>query len=342
MNKLLLLALASFVILFFLLFEWAGFQDVAAAFMTINPLYIPLIVLLPFAMLFVYGVRWNLLLRAVGVKADLRIVFKYVLIGAAFNNITPMVRFGGEPVKCFLLSKEISEDKRRILASLTMDSIITAISLLVLVYLGVVSLALFKILDWFTMYIILVIIILPLSIGSYTLYNKGLLAAFARKLSGVVSRFSPEIAKELPEIMLSFRESIRDSLRRPDVMGKALLLGLIERLLEVVGLYVVFQSLGINFDLFISAIVLGVGVVAGLVPLLPGGIVVYESSTILVMRLFAVSPALAATSILLWRGVTYWLVTLIGMGIGWFQGVKFTFKKYISPDEGTPSASPKI
>ena len=337
MSKLFLLALASFAFIFVWLIGWAGFQDVAAAFMTINPVYIPFIVLLPFAMLLVYGARWNLLLRAVGVKTSWRVILKYTLIGAAFNNITPMVRFGGEPVKCYMLSREISASKRRVLASLAMDSLITAITLLILVYLGLVSLAMFNILEWFTLYIILIIIILPLSVGSYMLYDRRALAAVSLRLAGLVSRFSPRIAKKLPGGMMNFRNSIRDSLKRRDVMAMAFLLGMLERMLEVLGLYLIFQSLGIPFDFFMSAIVLGVGVVAGLVPLLPGGIVAYESVTIIVLRLFNVSPALAATSILLWRGVTYWLVTIIGMGVGWLYGVRFAFRDF--SDSGRDSES---
>ena len=335
MSKLFLLALASFIFIFVWLIGWAGFQDVAAAFMTINPVYIPFIVLLPFAMLLVYGARWNLLLRASGVEASWRVVFKYSLIGAAFNNITPMVRFGGEPVKCYLLSKEIGVPKRQVLASLTMDSLITALTLLILIYLGLVSLAMFNILDWLTLYIILIIVITPLTIGLYVLYDKRTLKAVSRRLSGLVSRFSPGMAKDLPGSMLHFRESIKDSLKRRDVMAAAFLLGMLERLLEVLGLYLIFQALGIPFSIFMSAIVLGVGVVAGLIPLLPGGTVAYESVTIIVLRLFNVSPALAATSILLWRGVTYWLITGVGMAIGWVHGTRFAFKDYLESERAS-------
>jgi uncharacterized protein (TIRG00374 family) len=342
MSKLFLLALASFAFIFVWLLGWAGFQDVAAAFMTINPVYIPFIVLLPFAMLLVYSARWNLLLRSVGVETSWRIVIKYAFIGAAFNNITPMVRFGGEPVKCYMLSKEISASKRRVLASLAMDSLITAITLLILVYLGLVSLAMFNILEWFTLYIILVVIILPLSVGFYILYDKRALAAVSLRLSGLVSRFSPPIAKKLPGGMMKFRDSLRDSLKRRDAMAMAFVLGMVERMLEVLGLYLIFQSLGIPLDMFMSAIVLGVGVVAGLVPLLPGGIIAYESVTIIVLRLFNVSPALAATSILLWRGVTYWLITGVGMGLGWLHGVRFAFKDYFESGSDSDDGSEQI
>ena len=326
-----LLALASFAFIFFWLVRSAGIQEVTAAIITINPFYIPFIILLPFAMLLVYGARWKMLLRASGVEAGWRVVYKYAIIGAAFNNITPMVRFGGEPVKCYLLSREISVHKRRVLASLAMDSLITALSLMILIYLGLVSLAMFNILDWLALYVILLIIMLPLSVGSYILYDKRALSAVSSRLARTVSRFSSRAGENLPESMMRFRDNIRDSLKKRDVMAKAFVLALVERMLEVTGLYLIFQSLGIPFDLFMSAIVLGVGVVAGLIPLLPGGIVVYESVTTVVLRLFNVSPALAATSILLWRGAPYWLITGVGMAMSWLMGIRFAFKDYFDP-----------
>ncbi len=329
MKKVFLLALAGIAVLFFLLFEWVGMQDVAAALLSIDPVYLPLIVGLPFAMMFVYSVRWNLLLNSVGVDTSWRTVIKYAFIGAAFNNITPMVRFGGEPVKGYMIAKEISARKGDVFASMTTDSFVTATSLLVLIYFGAVGLLIFSMLNWFSLITLLSAIVLPAMFVFYVLFfNKRLLALSARKISGLVSRFSPEFGKEIPESVVNFRENIRDSLKRKDVMAASLLLGLTERMLEVLCFYLILLSMGIEMSLYSCAMVLGVGVLAGLIPLLPGGLVAYESSTMIILGLMRVSPATAATSIMLWRGVSYWLITGVGMGIGWFHGVKSTFKRY--------------
>jgi len=209
MKKVFLLALAGIAVLFFLLFEWVGMQDVAAALLSIDPVYLPLIVGLPFAMMFVYSVRWNLLLNSVGVDTSWRTVIKYAFIGAAFNNITPMVRFGGEPVKGYMIAKEISARKGDVFASMTTDSFVTATSLLVLIYFGAVGLLIFSMLNWFSLITLLSAIVLPAMFVFYVLFfNKRLLALSARKISGLVSRFSPEFGKEIPESVVNFRENI--------------------------------------------------------------------------------------------------------------------------------------
>ncbi|MBN2330848.1 MAG: flippase-like domain-containing protein, partial [Candidatus Aenigmarchaeota archaeon] len=129
-----------------------------------------------------------------------------------------------------------------------------------------------------------------------------------------------------------------------DVMVKALSLGLAERLLEVMSINVIFLSLGMDLGLYESAVVLGVGILAGLIPLLPGGLIVYESSTILVLGMLGVPNALAATSILLWRGATYWMITGVGVAVGWVHGLKFALRSAFSPGGvGSPKIqSPKI
>jgi uncharacterized protein (TIRG00374 family) len=326
MKYLFLAFLGGVAILVFVLLQWAGIQEVAAAFLGINPLYLPLIIGIPFLMMAVYTTRWNMLLKSVGVEAGWRVVWRHALIGAAINNITPMIRFGGEPVKCYLLSNEISCKKRTVLASLTMDSLITAITLLVLLYLGVFSMAMLNILDPITIYSVLIIILLPLPICSYIIYNKRLLLAFSRQLARLAGRFSPELARVMPDAILTFREELGDCVKRRDLMANALALGMTERLLEVIGLYVVLLSLGINIGLYASAVVLGFGILAGLIPLLPGGLIAYESSTILVLGVLGAPPAIAATSILLWRGVTYWMITGVGAAIGWLHGMKFALR----------------
>ncbi len=115
-------------------------------------------------------------------------------------------------------------------------------------------------------------------------------------------------------------------LQQMDVMAKALCLALAERMLETVSMYLVLLSLGVQLSLYSCAMVLGVGIIFGLIPLLPGGLVAYEYSSMVVLRLMGASPAVAGTSILIYRGVNYWLVTAIGLGLSWLSGIRLAFR----------------
>lgn len=327
MNKVILVFVASVAFLFFILQQWVGLAEISATLLSVNIIYLPIIIALPLLALCVYSLRWRLLLSGVGIDVDFKVVLKYSFIGAAFNNITPMVRFGGEPIKAYLLSREVTAEKKNVLASITMDSYITAITLVVLVYFGAVSLAFFNILNWMVSSIIMLFLLFPLLFGVYLLYDIRLLVLIGKRLARLIRRFSPNAGQGLEDELAVYRESIRESMKKKGIVLKALGLGAIERFLEILCLFTVFLALGVDLSFFASAMVLGVGILAGLIPLFPGGLVTYESFTIMTLGLLATPTVLATTSIILWRFVSFWVITFIGLLTGWLLGVKFAFKK---------------
>lgn len=327
MKKIILFLLASVIILTVMLQQWIGLDVIGSVLLSINPLFVPVIIALPFVTLLIYSFRWRLLLRSVDIDTDVHIVFRYALIGAVFNYITPMLRFGGEPVKGYMLAKHVRTHKQRVFASLAMDSIITFLSLLGLVYFAALSLSIFNIFDWFSLWTILTVVLMPLTVGGYVVYDKRALRYVSRKSEKLISKIRPGAAKGLTGDMMKFRDNMKKSLRRKDLLLKSLVLGLSERILEILTLYIIFVSLGVHIGLVECAIVLGVGIMAGGVPLLPGGLVVYESSTIFILTVLGVHFAPATSAILLWRFVSYWLVILVGIIYSWFYGISFSLRK---------------
>jgi uncharacterized protein (TIRG00374 family) len=327
MKKILLLLLSSIVVLALLLQQWVGFDIIWNVMLSIDPVLVPFIIILPFMTLLVYSYRWRFLLRSVEIDADVPVVFRYALIGAVFNYITPMLRFGGEPVKGYMLAKHMKTHKRRVFASLAMDSVITFISLLGLVYFAALSLSFFNILDWFTLWAILTVVLMPLTMGSYVVYDKRVLDYISRNVESLASKIRPGAGRGLPHDMMRFRENVKTSLQRKDLLAKSLLIGISERLMEIFTLYIIFASLGVEIGIVECVIVLGVGILAGGIPFLPGGLVVYESSTIFVLTLLGVNFAPATSAILIWRFVSYWLVIIVGIIYSWFYGISFSLRK---------------
>jgi len=323
MKKVILLVSFSLIVLFFILQQWIGLSEIFSAMLSINFMLLPLIIAMPFAALFMYSLRWRMLLQSVDVEAKHRVVFKYTLIGAVFNNLTPMVRFGGEPVKGYMLANQMSVPKKRVFASLAMDSVITVMTLMLLAYFGSMSLLMLNIIDVFMLWVILTLLLLPITTGSYVLYNKKLLVKATKKFSPVIERFSPNSTKNLVEDIVSFRESIGRSLKRKKILAKSLFVGTGERILEVGCFYLILLSFGVETTPFSAAVVIGVGVLAGLIPIFPGGVVTYEYFTILALGFIGVPFVTATGAVLIWRFVNYWLVIFVGLGLGSFYGVRF-------------------
>ncbi|MCD6495959.1 MAG: flippase-like domain-containing protein [Candidatus Aenigmarchaeota archaeon] len=322
MKKMFALMLLSLVMLVIVVQQWAGIENITTVVSGMNMFFLGLIILLPFATLLVYSTRWRLLLRSVGIEVRLSVVFRFALIGAFINYLTPMVRFGGEPVKGYMLSNYIAAPKRKIFASVAMDTIITFISVLLVIYYAAFSLSIFNILDWFTLWLILSVVMLPLTLGIYMVYEKRVLNYVTSNVSRIAGKIKRGTLKNLQKDSLHFRDNLKISLRRRDILAKSLGLAVFERFLEVLTIYIIFLSLGAKISLQESASVLGVGIMAGSIPLLPGGLVLYESSAILVLGLLGMPSIHATAGVLIWRFASYWLIILAGFIASWLFGIR--------------------
>ena len=327
MNKLVFLLPLSIILLLVVLQQWVGIANVGYVLLSMNPVYVPLAIALPFMTIMIYSVRWRMLLESVGIRAKTKVVFKYALIGMVFNNLTPMMRFGGEPVKGYLLAEEISASKKKVFASLFTDSIITLVSLLGIVYFSILGLMALNVLNATMTWMLFILVFVPIGIGAYILYNKRLLILIAEKVSRLTGKLRPGYGKNLPKDIVKFREIMKESVRRRDILAKSTAIAFAERIFEISSLYFILLSLGVDISIFSCTLVMGVGILAGNIPLLPGGLVAYESSTIFVLGLMGVPTVTATSAILVWRFASYWLMTFAGLVASWMYGVKFSLGK---------------
>jgi uncharacterized protein (TIRG00374 family) len=327
-GKLLLLFAVSVIILVVMLQSWVGITSIWDTMLTINPLYFVLIILVPFVVLYVYSYRWKLLLESVGVKVSVSDAFKYALIGTLFNNLTPMVRFGGEPVKGYLLADAKNVPKKRVFASIAVDTVVTLISIISLIYFSAIGLVTYEILDQTTISIVIASVVVPIVLISYMVYDKKLFISVTGAMSRAVGKLQSKHAGSIKKEALKFRELMKMSVKRKDILAKSLLISAAERLIEIAGLYVIFAALGYPISLQSCAIATSVGIIAGNVPFLPGGLVLFESSSILALGALGVPVLTATTAILILRFSNYWLVTFVGLLVSWGGGIKLSERKH--------------
>jgi uncharacterized protein (TIRG00374 family) len=69
--------------------------------------------------------------------------------------------------------------------------------------------------------------------------------------------------------------------------------------------------------------------IAGLIPFLPGGLVIVEGSFISIFALFGVPLNLAMAATLIERGISFVLSTMVGAGVFSYLGVKMARKPKI-------------
>ncbi|MFH0956638.1 MAG: lysylphosphatidylglycerol synthase transmembrane domain-containing protein [Candidatus Aenigmatarchaeota archaeon] len=328
MGKVLLHFAASVIILAVMLQQWVGISSIWLTMLTIDPLYFLLIIAIPFIVLYVYSYRWKLLLESVGLKVSQNDAFRYALIGMLFDNLTPMSRFGGEPVKGYMLADAKNFPKKRVFASIAVDTVITLISIIGLLYFSTIGLATYGIMDTPTVFLIIASAVIPTMLTAYFVYNRSLFISVTGAMSKAIGKIQSKSAGNIEKEALKFREMIKMSVKRKDILAKSLMISAAERLLEIAGLYVIFAALGYPISLQSCAIVTSVGIIAGNVPFLPGGLVLFESSSILALGALGVPVLTGTTAILILRFSNYWLMTFVGLLVSWGGGINLSERKH--------------
>jgi len=86
---------------------------------------------------FFWALTWRIILKSYGIDSPWRAVFRALLSGYTVSYLTPSMYFGGEPVRVYLLSKEIGLPQPRLYATVLVAKLLEAISLVLFVILGV-------------------------------------------------------------------------------------------------------------------------------------------------------------------------------------------------------------
>jgi len=121
-KKTLVLFLISLGAIFFLLQQWVGFEEVFKVMFRANPVILAISISIFSVVVVLWGIRWKMLFKELRMNVSWRDVYKYLLMGLMFNNITPFLRFGGEPIKNYVISRDLSLSQEKTFVTISMDS----------------------------------------------------------------------------------------------------------------------------------------------------------------------------------------------------------------------------
>jgi hypothetical protein len=86
---------------------------------------------------FFWALTWRIILRSYEIDSPWRTVLRSLLSGYTVSYLTPSMYFGGEPVRVYILSKEIGLPQPRLYATVLVAKLLEAISLVLFALLGV-------------------------------------------------------------------------------------------------------------------------------------------------------------------------------------------------------------
>lgn len=291
---------------------------------------IALAVVIYFISVAIWATRWQATLSYIDCRTSF--INRYLILCATifFNNITPMVRVGGDPFgRVYMLHKLENTSYSSAMASSIGEHVfspLVVISFLMaglLLQFGKTSLQLTVIFGVVWALAALGTVFLPRFFFRRRIAVKGISRITNRVLGWIGKRKDIQEIREVVEAFYSSSYATIDKGKKTFVVGSlTLLIGA----LDVLRLYTIFLALGYRAEIPVLLVASSLPFIVGLIPFLPGGLVLVEGSLISAFALFGVPLSLAMAATLIERGISFVLSTIVGAIVFSFLGVRMTVK----------------
>ena len=335
--------LAFGVLMIILLIKWAGLEDVIEVLRGARLDYFLLAIGAYVAGILLWALRWRVLLKSLNIHASFRVILGALFAGIFVNNVTPGARGGGEPVRMYYLSKRSDGEYGPVLATVMADRVLDLIPTVIMILMSTVYV--YTLGSWSLTLILLaldvllaVLIITSLAI----LLNEGRTKRVSYWVFNLLSRIMPNKMKKyekkfihlievnVPKFQGGFKLLMRD--KRSFFL--ALFYSFLSWFFVLLRSYFVFYSLNYQIRLLDVMVVQMVGIVIGLVSIIPGGAGLIETVNSAVYVLLGIDKEVAVTATLVERLISYWAPTFFGGAIMAHFGIKVTEEKKGLTGEG--------
>jgi uncharacterized protein (TIRG00374 family) len=278
----------------------------------------------------IWAGRWQTALSFINCRINF--LTRYLILCATIflNNITPGARVGGDPFgRIYMLHKLENTSYSSGMASLIGEFALTPLVVVSFLMAGLflqfgkgsLQLGLLLIAAW--VLASLGTVFIPRLFFKKRIALKGISKIINRVLGWFGKREDVQATVEGIEALYLSTYTIMDKWQ------KVLLIGgwtLITGALDIFRFYAIFLALGYHptFSTLLAASSLPI--IVGVIPLLPGGLVLVEGSLISILVLFGVPPNVAMATTVIDRAITFALSTIVGAGVFSYLGVKMAAK----------------
>ena len=315
-KKFSLFAIGLFIFVF--VFYSIGIEKLLYQLSRMNIFYYSLSLLASFFTLFFWSLRWKLFIKSSGYKVSIINLMKILSVGMAINNVTPVAKLGGEPVRAYILRKNYKIPIRRGLATIISD---LTTELLISITMVLFSIFLMTIYIrppmWLSSILIIFIILSFVGLSSIaSIYsNKKFISKVMIWIINKIKRLKPlqeKILRRYGGFQHTFRENLQD---RKLFLG-ALLYGFVMKFFEILKFLFIFMALGYPIGILEILIALGISIMLLSIPATPGSLGIWEGGMISAFTLIGIPLEIAATVVFLERLIWFWGITVVGAVIG--------------------------
>lgn len=307
-----------------------NFYQMFEAVRRADQLFIALAIAIYFISVAVWATRWQAALSFINCRMSFGNRYLILCATIFLNNITPVARVGGDPFGRVYMTRRLenmsyssavaSSIGEHALAPLIIISFLMA-GLIFRFGKGSVQLTLILAVVW-------ALAALGAVFGPRLFFRKRIAI---KGVSGIVSRVLGWFGRrgsirEIVKGIESFYSSTYATIGRWQNLLAIGSLTLLVGALDILRLYTIFLALGYHPTLPMLLIASSLPTIVGLVPFLPGGLILIEGSLISVFALFGVPLNLAMAATVIERGISFVLSTMVGAGVFSYLGVKMAAK----------------
>jgi len=333
---LLVAALTTWLLLILILSRSIDLSETFRALLTVDPLmYLSAVAVYILGTLCI-ATRWKVSLSTSGSRVGVLRTWQVVFGSIFITNITPMTYIAGDPiVRSYLMKKREGVPVSRGIASMVSEYVLELPVSSSFLMCGLL-LALFELVNWrfavmvaWTVSVLLLILTIirffPRRIGEKT---------FSKIACSVCSKLFHRDRERTRRDIQRFYDAGQRIITNRWAALKIFLLSLAFWFINLARLYLVFRSMDYRPSLITLLLGLTLPTVAGLVPLLPGGLGLFEGTCFSVFVLTGVPPTKAGLVTILDRLITFGLGSIIGAVALSYMGIRIARdKRLISRDK---------
>ena len=311
----------------------AGFGNIYRILTHLTLGYILMALIIDQSIVGLGAVRWMNFIKSTNAQVKFRIIYLIHLIALAVNNITPVARLGGEPVKLYLLNKYTKLKNTICFATMIASGFFDLGSFLLLNIIAILliyfSLQLPLAFAYPLFFFVILFSILFLSLVHISVNKKASLSIanwFISKLERfrILRERLEKLRERMDEWVGHYVTTIRISLRSTLLLN--LFITILLRILEFLRVYMVVLSLNEHIGFVWIIVALALSTVAGLIPSPPGGLGTVEPVMTAVFLLGGLSLSSSITIVLIDRLLTVGVTSLMGFGCVHFLNVQSEIK----------------
>ena len=250
--------------------------------------------------------RWHYLLRPIK-PVSLKTMWPIVVIGYMGNNVYPFR--AGEVIRAYVLKKRENISVSASIATILVERIFDGLVMLLFVFIALPGAP--GLPDWLRQTVILASLAFFGALFAFLVMAT--LPQISRNLyQGIICRFTPGVLQpRLLSLADRFMEGL-SSLSRPQDIFMVFLTSIVIWLLETVKYWFVMHAFNFNVSFFVLMLMNGVVNLATTLPSAPGYIGTFDGPGIEILKVFGVTPSVAAAYTLVLHAALWLPITLLG------------------------------